>query len=150
MSIDGEKPKNSRYTLWPKRFSKYHTERGELAITKYVNLAKKYNIEPSTFANAFVINRPYVTSNIISATSLKNLEENINSIDITLTEEMLEEIDTLLSDFLQYQQYHLYLHNLPYKWDRKHHLHYINNLQEGDCHRHIHLNNHYISKNHHL
>ena len=97
--MNGKKPKNSRYTLWPQRFSRHHTKRGELAIIKYVDLAKKYNIAPSTFANAFVINRPFVTSNIIGATSIKHLEENINSIDITLTEGMLKEIEDIhLSD----------------------------------------------------
>ena len=97
--MNGKKPKNSRYTLWPKRFSRHHTVRGESAITKYVNLAKKYNITPSTFANAFVNDRPFVTSNIIGATSIKQLEENINSIDITLTEEMLKDIEDIhLSD----------------------------------------------------
>mgnify|MGYP000442211638 CR=1 FL=1 len=71
----------------------------ESAIEKYLDLAKKYNIAPSTFANAFVINRPFVTSNIIGATSIKHLEENINSIDITLTEEMLKDIEDIhLSD----------------------------------------------------
>ena len=61
--------------------------------------AKKYNIPPSTFANAFVINRPFVTSSIIGATSVKHLEENINCIDINLTDEMLNEIEDIhLSD----------------------------------------------------
>jgi len=97
--MNGKKLKNSRYTLWPQRFSRHHTKRGELAIKKYVDLAKKYNIAPSTFANAFVINRPFVTSNIIGATSIRHLEENINSINITLTEGMLEEIEDIhLSD----------------------------------------------------
>jgi len=97
--INGKKPKNSRYTLWPQRFSRHHTKRGELAIAKYVDLAKKYNILPSTFANAFVINRPFVTSNVIGATSIKHLEENINSIDITLTDEMKNDIEDIhLSD----------------------------------------------------
>jgi aryl-alcohol dehydrogenase-like predicted oxidoreductase len=91
--MHGEKPKNSRYELWPKRFSKHHTERGELAIVTYADLAKKYNIALSTFANAFVINRPFVTSNIIGATSKKHLEENFKSVDITLTEEMLQDIE---------------------------------------------------------
>ena len=95
----GKKPKNSRYTLWPKRFSRHHTVRGESAITKYVDLAKKYNIKPSTFANAFVNDRPFVISNIIGATSIRQLEEDINSIDITLTEEMLKDIEDIhLSD----------------------------------------------------
>ena len=97
--MNGQRPKNCRYTLWPGRFSRHLTKRGELAITKYVNLAKKYNIAPSTFANAFVINRPFVTSSIIGATSIKQLEENINCIDINLTDEMLNEIEDIhLSD----------------------------------------------------
>jgi len=97
--MKGENPKNSRYTLWPQRFSRHHTRRGELAIEKYVNLAKKYNIAPSTFANAFVINRPFVTSNIIGATSIKHLQENINCINVKLTDEMINEIEDIhLSD----------------------------------------------------
>ena len=97
--MNGKKPKNSRYTLWPTRFSRHHTARGESAITKYVDLAKKYNISPSTFANAFVNDRPFVTSNIVGATSVEQLKEDINSIDITLTEEMLKDIEDIhLSD----------------------------------------------------
>ena len=92
----GEKnPKNSRYTLWPRRFSRHNTERGEVAIEKYVNLAKKYGIAPSTFANAFVNDRPFVTSNIIGATTMDQLKENIDSIDIVLSEEMLKEIENI-------------------------------------------------------
>ena len=91
--IGGINPKNSRYTLWPQRFSRHHTNRGELAIEKYVNLAKKYGLAPSTFANAFVNDRPFVTSNIIGATSLEQLKENIESIDIELNANMLAEIE---------------------------------------------------------
>ena len=68
---------------------------GELAITKYVNLAKKHNILPSTFANAYVNNKPFVTSNIIGATLKKHLEENFKSVDITLTEEMQQDIEDI-------------------------------------------------------
>ena len=93
--MNSMKPQNARYTLWPKRFSRHHTDRGEAAISKYVNLAKKYNIAPSTFANAYVNNRPFVTSNIIGATSMKQLKENIDSIDFSLSEEMLNEIDDI-------------------------------------------------------
>ena len=93
--MHGEKPKNSRYVLWSKRSSEHHTDRGETAIKIYAEIAKKYNITLSTFANAFVISRPFVTSNIIGATSKKHLEENFNSIDITLTEEMLKDIEDI-------------------------------------------------------
>ena len=97
--IGNKKPKNARYTIWPRRFSRHHTQRGEIAIESYFNLAKKYGYSPSLFANAFVNNRPFVTSNIIGATTMKQLEENIDSIDITLSEEILDKIeDVHLSD----------------------------------------------------
>ena len=97
--LNNQQPENSRYTLWPSRFSRHHTARGEIAIEKYVNLANKYEIAPATFANAFVNDRPFVTSNIIGATSMKQLKENIDSIEITLSNEILEEIENIhLSD----------------------------------------------------
>ena len=97
--VGGRNPKNARYTLWPRRFSRHHTERGENAIEKYVNLAHKHSIAPSTFANAFVNDRPFVTSNIIGATTMEQLKENIDSIDITLSKEVLKEIEDIhLSD----------------------------------------------------
>ena len=94
-----QQPKNARYTLWPKRFDRHHTVRGEKAIAKYVDLAKKFNIAPSIFANAYVNDRPFVTSNIIGATTIEQLRENIDSIDITLSNEILHEIEDIhLSD----------------------------------------------------
>ena len=97
--LNNQNPENARYTLWPRRFSRHHTDRGVVAIEKYVNLAKKHNIKPSTFANAFVNDRPFVTSNIIGATSMSQLKENIDSIDTLLSDEVLDEIqDIHLSD----------------------------------------------------
>jgi len=97
--IGGKNPKKARYTLWPRRFSRHHTKRGENAIEKYINLAHKHSIVPSTFANAFVNDRPFVTSNIIGATTMEQLKENIDSIDITLSKEVLKEIEDIhLSD----------------------------------------------------
>jgi len=94
-----DQPKNARFTLWPRNFDRHHTARGESAISKYFELAKKHNIAPSTFANAYVNDRPFVTSNIIGATSMQQLKENIDSIDITLSKEILEEIESIhLSD----------------------------------------------------
>ncbi len=93
--LNNQHPKNARYTLWPSRFSRHHTNRGEIAIEKYVKLAKKYNISPSTFANSFVNDRPFVTSNIIGATSIEQLKENIDSTNITLSNEILDEIQNI-------------------------------------------------------
>ena len=97
--IGNKRPSNARYTIWPRRFSRHHTKRGELAIESYFKLARKYGIAPSTFANAFVNDRPFVTSNIIGATSMEQLKENIDSIDISLSKEILDEIENIhLSD----------------------------------------------------
>ena len=55
--------------------------------------------DSSTFANAFVNDRPFVTSNIIGATTMDQLKENIDSIEITLSQEILREIEEIhLSD----------------------------------------------------
>tara|TARA_B100002052_G_C15798543_1_gene559942 strand:- start:42 stop:1097 length:1056 start_codon:yes stop_codon:yes gene_type:complete len=93
--IGNKKPHNARYTIWPRRFNRHHTKRGEIAIESYYKLAKKYNIAPSTFANSFVNDRPFVTSNIIGATTMKQLKENIDSIDLKLNKEMLNEIEDI-------------------------------------------------------
>ncbi len=91
----GKNPPNTRFTLWANRFDRHNTMRGENAIEKYVNLAKKHGIAPSTFANSFVNDRPFVTSNIIGATTMEQLKENIDSIDITLTNDILQEIEDI-------------------------------------------------------
>ena len=93
--LNDQNPKNSRYTLFASIFQRHRTPRGEVAISKYVNLANKYNIAPSTFANAFVNDRPFVTSNIIGATTMDQLKENIDSIDIKFSEEILKEIEDI-------------------------------------------------------
>ena len=90
-----QKPKNARYTLWPSRFSRHHTKRGEVAISKYVEVAKKHNIPPATFANAYVNDKPFVISNIIGATTMDQLIEDINSINITLSKEILDEVENI-------------------------------------------------------
>ena len=96
--IGGKNPPNTRFTLWANRFDRHNTMRGENAIEKYVNLANKHGIPPSTFANAFVNDRPFVTSNIIGATTMGQLKENIDSIDITLNDDILNEIENIHLD----------------------------------------------------
>ncbi|OUX36491.1 MAG: aldo/keto reductase [Candidatus Pelagibacter sp. TMED273] len=93
--INNARPEKTRYSMWPGRFSRHLTHRGEIAVSKYVKLAKKYNIKPSTFAHAFVISRPFVTSSIMGATSIENLKENLNCLNVNLTKEILDEINEI-------------------------------------------------------
>ena len=93
--MSGKKPENARYTLWPKRVSRHNTERGELATAKYFETAKKYNISLAALANAFVLSRPFVTSSIVGATSVQQLEENIDSTNLKLSKEILKEVNDI-------------------------------------------------------
>ena len=47
---------------------------------------------------AYVNTRPFVTSNIIGATSVKQLAENIESINVDLSDEILKAIEAVHKD----------------------------------------------------
>jgi len=63
------------------------------ATKKYVELANRYNLDPCQMALAFVNSRPFVSSTLIGATTMDQLRSNIDSISVTLSEEVLKEID---------------------------------------------------------
>ena len=65
------------------------------AYDEYYTLSKENNITMVQLAQAFVNSRPFVTSNIIGATTMDQLKENIESIKIELTEEVLEKINVI-------------------------------------------------------
>ena len=93
--LNGKKPKNSRYASRIKSLRIHNSKRTEIAIKKYLKLTKKYKISLINLAYAFVINRPYLASCIVGATSVSQLNNNIKSIDIKLTEEMIEDINKI-------------------------------------------------------
>ena len=74
---------------------RYTKEKGVTSSKKYNALAKDYGLTPSQMALAYVNSKEFVTSNIIGATNLKQLDENINSINIELNKELLEKIDII-------------------------------------------------------
>ncbi len=87
-------PSDARCTLH-KRFSRYFTEAGKLATEAYVNIAQKHGLDPAQMALAFVNQQGFVASNIVGATNLKQLESNIASVDISLSDEILDEINSV-------------------------------------------------------
>lgn len=86
------KPKNSRLTLFP-QYSRYSNPQAVAATAKYGELAEKHNLSPVQMALAFIESKPFVISTIIGATSMDQLKENIGSIHLELSKEILEEID---------------------------------------------------------
>ena len=75
------------------RLQRYEGVGSEEAIESYLNIAKKYNVDPSQLANQFVTTRPFVTSNIIGATSMEQLKLAVTSIEVNLTEEIKNDIE---------------------------------------------------------
>ena len=63
----------------------------------YMEIAVKYGISLTHISLAFVNSRPFVTSNIIGASKLKQLKENIESINVELDPEILTEIENIQS-----------------------------------------------------
>ena len=94
--IEGTAAKNARLNLFP-RFARYSSEQATEATKAYLKLAKELGLSITTLALAFVSERPFVTSNIIGATTLEQLKENIDSIHTKLDEDTLKEINTIHS-----------------------------------------------------
>ena len=65
------------------------------ATKKYVDLAHKHGLSPTQMALAFVNTRPFVASNIIGATTMEQLKENIASIDIELSTDIIDDINDI-------------------------------------------------------
>ena len=92
--IEGTAADNARLKLFP-RFARYSNEQSTEATKQYLKIAKQHNLTLAQMSLAFVNSRPFVTSNIIGATNLKQLAENISSIDITLNNTVLEQINAV-------------------------------------------------------
>ena len=87
-------PENARLTLFP-HYTRYNNPNVREATQKYVDLAASQGITPTQLALSFVTSRPFVASNIIGATTMEQLKENISSIDISLDAEVIDAIDQI-------------------------------------------------------
>jgi aryl-alcohol dehydrogenase-like predicted oxidoreductase len=92
--LGGKWPEAARLTLY-KRFNRYTHERAEAATQAYNELAKSLGLSLAQLSLAFVNQQSFLTSNIIGATNLEQLSENITSIDVELSNEVFVELDRL-------------------------------------------------------
>lgn len=93
----GARPEGARISLFS-RFKRYSQPQAEAACARYVALAREHGLSPAQMALAFVTRQPFVTSNIIGATSLEQLDENLASIDVELSETLLAAIEAIHTD----------------------------------------------------
>jgi aryl-alcohol dehydrogenase-like predicted oxidoreductase len=90
----GALPDGSRKRLFD-RLGRYEMGNGPRAIAAYVGLARKHGLDPAHMALAFVTSRPFVTSNIIGATTLAQLKTDIDGCLLTLPDAVLKDIEEL-------------------------------------------------------
>ncbi len=90
-NIEGD---NARLKLFP-RFARYSSEQSTEATKRYLRIAEENNMSLAQMSLAFVTQQPFITSNIIGATNLEQLKENIDSVNITLSEGILEQINAV-------------------------------------------------------
>ncbi len=91
---DGKMPKDSRMALF-KGWERHLNPLAMKAYDEYFNLAEDLNLTMVQLAQSFVNSRPFVTSNIIGATTMSQLRENVESINIEFTDEMMERVNKI-------------------------------------------------------
>src|SRR3990167_1929966 len=91
---NGARPAGARISLFS-RFARYTNPESESACARYVALAREHGLDPAQMALAFVTAQPFVTSNIIGATSLEQLDSNLASSELRLSAEVLADIEAI-------------------------------------------------------
>jgi aryl-alcohol dehydrogenase-like predicted oxidoreductase len=96
--LNGAKPEGARLTI-ETRVEHRGGPETDSATAAYIDLAQRYNLAPCQMAIAFVNQQRFVSSTLIGATSMEQLKTNIDSIDLVLSAEVLEEIKVIRRKF---------------------------------------------------
>ena len=78
-----------------KNFTRYKNENGQKAIEEYYKLSKKFNVDFSQMSLKFCEIQPFTTSVIIGATTMDQLKTNIESVNIKLDDEIINNINKI-------------------------------------------------------
>ncbi len=89
--LNGARPAGARITMETRPEHRLG-EQLDLACEKYIALAKRFDLDPCQMALAFVNSRPFVSSTLIGATTMEQLRSNIDSISLTLPDDVLKGI----------------------------------------------------------
>jgi aryl-alcohol dehydrogenase-like predicted oxidoreductase len=84
-----------RITLFPNFGQRYAKPNVPAASAEYVRIAQEAGLSPATLALAFARTRWFTGSVIIGATNLEQLKENLDSAELTLSAEVLEQIEAV-------------------------------------------------------
>lgn len=88
-------PPGSRIEKFGSRMRRYLRPEINAFTDRYVALAREHGLSPAQMALAFVNSRDFLTSNIIGATTMDQLKENIASATVTLSPDVLAAIHAI-------------------------------------------------------
>ncbi len=94
----GKQPEGARLTLFGQHFKRYTNEKALAATEQYCKIAEEAGMTPAQLALAFVNSRPFLTSNIIGATSMAQLKENLTSLQVDVDKALLKKIEAVHND----------------------------------------------------
>jgi len=92
--LNGQAPAGARITLF-ERFTRYKGEIAEATVAAYAAVARVHGLTPAQLALAWVNSRPFLTSNIVGATNLEQLKEDIGSLDVQLDDAAIAAIEAV-------------------------------------------------------
>jgi aryl-alcohol dehydrogenase-like predicted oxidoreductase len=86
---DDETSRRNRF----KNMSRYDSEQCYAATAQYLKIAEESGLSLTQMALAFINSRDFTTSNIIGATNLDQLKENIESSSVVLSKDIISKIN---------------------------------------------------------
>lgn len=90
----GARPPGARTTLY-ERGQRYQRPGAEEAVDDYLAVARDFGLDPAQMALAFVASRPFVTSTIIGASTLAQLQTDLAAPQVTITPEIEARLDAV-------------------------------------------------------
>ena len=87
-------PAKSRMQLF-KNFNRYKNENGQKAIDEYYKISKKYNSDFTQMSLKFCEIQHFTTSVIIGATTMEQLKTNIESVNVNLNSDIINDINKI-------------------------------------------------------
>ncbi len=92
--LNGARPDGARLTMETRPEHRVG-ESIDNSTEKYIDLAHRNGLDPCQMALAYVNSRPFVSSTLIGATTMEQLRSNIDSISVTLSDEVVDEIEEI-------------------------------------------------------
>jgi len=94
----GKIPAGSRRTITPDINGRVN-DISDAAIQAYVDVASKHGLDPTQMAVAFCLQRPFMASTIIGATSIEQLTTSLGACEVNLSDEVLADIQAVYHRF---------------------------------------------------